>query len=176
MRLAESWTLQIFDTRMDFPVPVQSRGWLFSPIALSPYNKTTLFAFKNYLQNAFCLENGANLGKSWCHVIVWFMTSQGVHASEAVFTEVGKDNSRERQHCQIDRKYRKNYVWGGRKTGHSGQIVWITLWIWEKSPTSSPLLYDLGNAIMTSWNTRVIWKVLHINPLNFTQWSEHKDE
>ena len=25
-RLAESWTLQIFDTRVDFPVPVQSRG------------------------------------------------------------------------------------------------------------------------------------------------------
>ena len=28
-RLAESWTLQIFDTRVDFPVPSQSRGWLF---------------------------------------------------------------------------------------------------------------------------------------------------
>ena len=25
-RLAESWTLQIFDTRVDFPVPEQSRG------------------------------------------------------------------------------------------------------------------------------------------------------
>ena len=28
-RLAESWMLQIFDTRVDYPVPVQSRGWLF---------------------------------------------------------------------------------------------------------------------------------------------------
>ena len=28
-RLAESWKLHIFDTRVDFPVPVQSGGWLF---------------------------------------------------------------------------------------------------------------------------------------------------
>ena len=25
----QSLTLQIFDTRVDFPVPVQSHGWLF---------------------------------------------------------------------------------------------------------------------------------------------------
>ena len=28
-RLAESWKLHIFETRVDFPVPVQSGGWLF---------------------------------------------------------------------------------------------------------------------------------------------------
>ena len=50
------------------------------------------FRYQKRLQNVFWLENGANLGLSWRHVIVWFMTSQGVHSSEAVFTEVGKDN------------------------------------------------------------------------------------
>ena len=28
-RLAELWKLHIFDTTVDFPIPVQSGGWLF---------------------------------------------------------------------------------------------------------------------------------------------------
>ena len=61
-RLAESWKLQIFDTRVDFPVPVQSRGWLFFSYRSQSSQQNPTFFFQKLLQNAFCLENGANLG------------------------------------------------------------------------------------------------------------------
>ena len=34
-RLDESWKLHIFDTRVDFPVPIQSGGWLLFSYPLS---------------------------------------------------------------------------------------------------------------------------------------------
>ena len=48
--------------------------------------------FSKTTSKHFLLRIGANLGLFWHHIIVWFMVSQGVHSSEAVFPEVGKDN------------------------------------------------------------------------------------
>ena len=59
-RLAESWTLQIFDRRVDFPIPVQSR-WLFFPTALNPHDKPPLLILKSTSKH-FLDRNGANLG------------------------------------------------------------------------------------------------------------------
>ena len=49
-RLAESWMLHIFDTRVDFPVPVQSGGWLFFsyPLLKLIAEWSPLFCFRNY--------------------------------------------------------------------------------------------------------------------------------
>ena len=49
-RLAESWTLHFFDVRVDFPVPEQSRGWLFFSYSFQSRNETTCFVFKNYFK------------------------------------------------------------------------------------------------------------------------------
>ena len=64
--LAESLGLKVFDMRVDFPVPVQIVVVVIFLLSLSiPMTKP----------DSIWLEIGANLGKSWRHVIVWFMTS-----------------------------------------------------------------------------------------------------
>ena len=47
-RLAKSWKLHIFDTRVDFPVPVQSGGWLFFLLSLLIAVRILLFYLRNY--------------------------------------------------------------------------------------------------------------------------------
>ena len=61
-RLTESRTLQIFDGRVDFPVPVQSRGWLFFSFNLSIPIANPHFAVKTALQNVLLFKSGADLG------------------------------------------------------------------------------------------------------------------
>ena len=66
-------TLQIFDTRVDFPVPVQSCGWLFFSYR-SPHDNP-IFAFKCYFKN-FLLRRQGQLGLiiTSCHCMIYDVT------------------------------------------------------------------------------------------------------
>ena len=45
----------------EFPVPVQSCGWLFFSYGSQSSYQNATFCFQKLLQNDFCLENGANM-------------------------------------------------------------------------------------------------------------------
>ena len=46
----------------EFPVPLQSRGWLFFSYRFQSPRQNPYFCFQKQLQNVFSLGNGASLG------------------------------------------------------------------------------------------------------------------